>query len=451
MNVKIKADNIIQKLCVIFAGLLGFFSSVEPYLVNDKFGPLTDKISFAILAVISSCFIVYFGISGRLYRKADVWIFFSLFVYSFIVSWIYYGFSIYLFASRFYYVWMIIVFLFVSARTIKNPDDLFRSFSFVYVISICILGIIIFVNATLTLKDVIPEANRFLGCFRVGRLCGMGNANTMAFHCMTCLLLSVYGFIKGDTKAKIFYVSAIVLLWFLIGLNNSRTVNITIAFTLAAFAFAAIRKKLMKKVNNPVIRFSIAAGAGIVTALLVIVVLMLPTVIYRGGVTAAAKISGNGQILDNVRLIYLREVADIDTLEDRGMIWKRSIELIFKNPRRTLFGVSVRGGEEVNGAYAGRHDIPMPFAHNMFLEIFRKLGLIGLYIWVVLLFVWGKNAIIKYFDVNNNIGVIYLMAAAAGILLTGMTELGPFPFSVATGVPYLFFLCCGRAMREDDC
>ena len=440
---------LIPKLGIAFAGLIALFSALEPFLVRGNFGVLTDRIAFVAMGVIGAFFVVYYAIKGRMYRKADMWLFLALFVYALAVTWGLYGFSKSLFTVRFYYMWMLFVFCFIAARVAQDPEAVIRAFSFVYVAVICGLGLFILVHATLTLQQAIPDSDRMLGCFRVGRLCGLSNANTMSFHCLTCLMLAIYRCIKGGQGTRIFYGIAIGILWFLMGLNNCRTTVFAFAFTVAAFLFAMLRKHFTKKGAKAFKKYVLSIAAGVVAAVAVVVLFMLPTLIYRAGVTAAAKLTHDRQMLDNVALVYERNVADTDTLEDRSMLWNRSLELICKNPRRALFGISVRSVEGLN-AYEGRHDIIMTFAHNMFLEVFRKLGLIGLLIWIALLIIWGKRAVSIMLDIDRDSGTVYLMCVAAGVLLTGATELGPFPFSVATAVPYLFFLCCGTAMRDDD-
>lgn len=441
-------QNNLQILSIVFAGIIGLFSAAEPFLLSDILSDNAEHFLYILIGSVSALFVLYYVFQGRLQKEADTWIFFSLFAYAFLVSWWYYGFSKELFSSRFYVIWLTFLFLFFAMRIIKNPDVFIKSFSVVYIVIICVLGVIILVRATMSLRNTFPGNDRLLGCFCAGRLCGLGNANKMSFHCLGCLMLSVYRLFKANPKQRIFYGGAIVLMWFLMGLNNCRTAVFAFALTIALFLFVLIRNRLTKKGTNEIAKFVIAISAAFATALIIILLFMAPLPIYRSVVTLTAKASNNQQILDSLSSVYSRSITNIDTLADRRLIWIRSLELIFKNPRRTLFGVSVISTEGISGVYEGRHDIPLTFAHNMFLEVFRKLGLIGLFIWITLLFIWGKKAV-RFFNVEQNTDDIYLMSAAAGVLLTGITESGPFPFAVAASVPYVFFLCCGRAMRND--
>ena len=441
---------IVQDISIVFAGAAGLFSALELFIMSDIFGEKTDRLSYVSMGIAAAVFIIYYVIRGRLYKRPDTWITFGLFAYAFPVTWAYYGLSFSLFTPRFYYVWCVILFLFFAVRVLPKPDGIIRAFSFTYVSVACVSGVYILVRATMTLREAFPGSDLVLGCFRLGRLCGMGNANTMAFFCLTGILLSIYGCIRGKRAARIFYGVAIAVLWFLMGLNNCRTTNAALAVTVALFVFALTLRHLAKKGTRKAVKFVVAASAAGVAGLTVILLLMTPTPIYRAGVTVAARTTNDQQMLDNVDRVYERNVTDVDTLNDRTLVWKRSLELIFKNPRRALFGISVRSPESVNGVYEGRHDIIMPFAHTMLLEIFRRLGLIGLIVWISLLCIWGKNAVSKFFDAKQDAGVVYLMAAAAGALLTGITEMGPFVFSAAIAIPYLFFFGCGIAMRDVD-
>ena len=441
---------IIEKISIIFAGMAGVFSALETLFTNGNILKSVDRITYVFFGLVSAALILYYIISGKKKKKADTWIVFLFFLYVFITTWAFYGFSKSLFAIRFYYVWLTLFFGYFAVRQVERPYDLIRAFSFTNVSVICVYGVSIAAHATMTLKDAVPEADRLLGCFREGRLCGMTNANTMAFHCMTAMMFSIFGIIKGSRIEKIFYGVAGVVLWFLLGLNNSRTANYALALTVAAFAFAALRKYFVKKGSKKLAGFIKSAAAGVAAALCVVLLLMVPTPLYRAGVTAAAKITGDQQTLDNVALVYEREITDVDTLNDRQLIWKRSVELIFKNPRRMLFGISMRSSERLYGAYEGRHDIVMPFAHTMLLEVFRRFGLIGLIAWIVMLCIWGGRAVRKFFDTSQDIGVLYLMSTAAGVLLTSITEMGPFAFTTAMAAPYIFFLSCGMAMRNDE-
>ena len=117
------------------------------------------------------------------------------------------------------------------------------------------------------------------------------------------------------------------------------------------------------------------------------------------------------------------------------------------NPRRTFFGVSILSTEAVNGAYEGRHDIPMNMAHNTFLELWRRCGLIGMTIMIAFLVRCLKKACRIYFDTEQSRTALYMVSVTAGLLLAGMTELGPIPYFYVNAVPLMFFMACGYCMK----
>lgn len=414
-------------------------------------GESGDKLVRVATGLVSAGFCTFFFFRGRLFKKWDVRILLLFFLYVFGVCLFYYGFSYHLFTIASYFLWMNLGFLFLAFRTVKDPDRVLKYFTITYVAILVLLECVILVHATLSLKEAIPGSDRLWGCFRVGRLCGMTNANTLSFHAMTAAALAMIQWLKGNARAKLIYGIALFLQWFIMGMTNCRTTILSLSVCFMLFLFAAIYRRNFQKPKRGGIR---ACVGMIVVPILVPAILLLsfllPTTICRGGISLVANATRDQQLKKSMGLVYERNVTDVDTLADRKLIWERSLELIFMNPRRTLLGTSLRSPENVNGAYEGRHDIPMLFAHNSFLEIFRKLGFTGLCFWIILLCLWGRKAISVYLDAKRDLGVMFLMASGAGCILTGMTEMGPFPFYVVTAVPLLFFICCGYCMRGDE-
>lgn len=436
----------------IHACVIALFYAMEPLVAKGLIGDAGDKLTRIMTGLISGCLCMICILRRRLLKRWDVRILLAFFLYAFLVTYFYYGFSFKLISTTFYFLWMNLLFLFFAFRVVERPDDLLRPFSFTYVTTILLLECIIFIHATMSLNEVVPGSDRLWGCFRVGRLCGLTNANTMSFHAMTAAMLALIQWIRNGKKSKLFYGIVIAFQWFLMGMTNCRTSIMALTFSVVIFSFALLRRHFLRKGKGNAWGIRMSLFISLTVAILLFGSFLLPTLVYRGGITAFAKVSGNQQLMDNVDLVYERSITDTDTLEDRKLIWKRSKELIFKNPRRTMFGISVRSTEDVNGAYEGRHDIPMKFAHNGFLEIFRRFGLLGLCAWLILTYLWGSRAIEVCQDAKSESHVVFLMTAGAGVLLTGMTELGPFPFYLVTAVPLPFFVCCGWCMRggEDE-
>lgn len=438
-----------QKIIMVHVCVLALLYAVEVLLTKGLLSVSMERIMRVLVGGISGCMILRAVRKGHLLKKNDFWICISFFLYIFGVTVLYYGFSYHLFISGFYFHWINVLFLFFAVRTEEKPDEVLRPFSLTYVLVILLQEIVILVHATNTLTEEIAGSDRIWGCFRVGRLCGMSNANTMSFHCMTVSLFSILGWMKGKGKARLFYGMIFFFQWFLMGMTNCRTTIYSLTFAIALFSMAMVRKRLTEKGKKTAWVWSAGILSFIVTFFLMAGSFMLPTLIYRGGVTCVAKMTQNQRLLDNATLVYERNVTDTDTLLDRKQVWNRSLELIFKNPRRALLGISIRSKENVNGSYEGRHDILISFAHNSILEILRRLGLVGLCFWLTLLCLWGKRALTIYFDAKKENWMVFLAAGGAGVLLTGMTEMGPFFFNVVTGLPLFLFICCGYCMRDE--
>ena len=437
------------KIITVHVCVIALIYAVEVLLTKDLLSDSMEKIMHVLVGGISGCVILRAVWKGHLLRKNDFWICISFFLYIFGVTVLYNGFSYHLLYSKFYFHWINVLCLFFAVRAEEKPDDVLRPFSLTYVLAILLQEIVILIHATCTLTEEIPGSDRMWGCFRVGRLCGMSNANTMSFHCMTVSLFSIVGWMKGKRKARIFYGMVLFFQWFLMGMANCRTTIYSLTFAIALFAMALVRKGLTEKGKKAALVWSAGILSFIVTFFLMAGSFMLPTLLYRGGVTCVAKMTQNQRVLDNLSLVYERNVTDVDTLLDRKQVWNRSLELIFKNPRRALLGISVHSTEKVNDAYEGRYDIPATFAHNSLLEIIRRLGLIGLCFWLTLLCLWGKRALSIYFDVKKEKWLVFLAAGGAGALLTGVTEMGPFFFKVVIAIPLFLFICCGYCMRDE--
>ena len=449
MRVNVKhIAKIKQHLIIIYASFLAFFFAIEAFLAKDALGEGVFFYARALLGGISAIFIFFMVLHHKLLKKWDLWVLFSFFVYVFLVTYFYYGFSFRLLACSYYYTWLNLIFLSLTFRTAKEPDAVLRPVSFVFVFTVSLIECFVLVHATLSLKTAILGSDRVLGCFKVGRLCGLGNANTISFYAITAALFATLQCLKAGKKARVFWGVALILQWFVMGLSNCRTTIIAFTFTCALYVLTRIRKRGMeKKGRDDLKNWIVAILASGFVGILLMGSFLLPTPLYKGGVMLAAKATGDQQVIDNLSLVYERGVTDVETLTDRQMVWKRSLELCLKNPRRTLFGISIKSSEPVHGAYEGRHDIPLGFAHNGFLEMFRVVGFAGCCFWIVLLCVWGWNAIKICFDVRTDKGNAFMMAVGAGTLLTGMTEYGPFSYGIAIAVPLAFVISCGYCMR----
>lgn len=360
-------------------------------------------------------------------------------MYALLSSAYYFGFSLSLFETRFYPIWLTLIFLYLAVRTVEKPEKLLRIFAFIFVSVTCALGIFILIHATATLSREPKALDRMLGCFRVGRLCGIGLSNHLGFQCMVAAMLSLYGWIKGTKKWRIFYAIAMILLWVLIGMTNSRTVILSFSGAITIWIFMVIRNKY-----SWVLALT-AALVGMVLALS----FFLPSILYRNGTELYAKVVGNQEMIAQAQGVGGRDITDVETVTDRKLAWKSVLESGFRNPTRFLLGISVSAREGVNDVYEGRHDLALAHAHNGFLEFFRKLGFAGLVFLVALFWFWGRNVVRILFDKKEDAGRRFLMSCVIGTLVMALVEPGPFQFLGMFAIPIMFFIGCGYGMRGE--
>jgi O-antigen ligase len=332
---------------------------------------------------------------------------------------------------------MIFLALFYSVAASSEQLKLLRTAGFFLSFSLLCMCIFVLVNATIVLTSGRGPLSEITGCFKVGRLCALGNANEMGFAACALIMVSVFGFINSKIRLKAYYIFTGILGWFCLGLTGFRTGALGVSLTIGIMMIIyGIRFFCLRKKNHLILRI---VGVVLVTGGLMFLMIrsfLLPSVIYKGIVSIfsgdAAMFISNRKILD-----------DDGTFSGRTYIWLTTIKSLFKNPRRFFLGISISSMEQIAGVYAGHHESIISHAHNTFLELFRIHGFLGLAIWMFLLIRFGINGIKKLFDPETEAGVCYLICIAAGILFIGIAEPVPFLFTASWPLTMLFFLVCG--------
>ena len=444
-------DGKLQRIIILQCCLVACVYALEGLWADGAMTGMIEKGIRFLTGGSSGCFLLYLTIKGRSFRKKDCILLYSLLTFAFFSSWSICGFSFQLFFSAFYFTWLSLIWVYLAMKTIKNPDALMRWVSLVFVMASAIATGSVVVRATVSLKAVIPGNDRIFGCFKVGRLCGFGNANIFSMHCMTAFLFSLLGLIKWKGKIRILFGAALIWNWFCLGLANTRTCILATAFTIGVWCFGCMHARLAKeKVQGRAGKELSAILLAALVAIMLLPTFLAPAFLYKGAVKMIAGAVKERQMVVSLERVYSRDAGDLETLTDRTKIWRKSLETSISNERRFWIGTSVKSNEQVNGVYEGRHDIVASFSHNMFLEVLRRLGVIGLGLWILLIVTWGEKAIKTLLDPQEDSGSLFLMAMGAGTLLTGITECGPFPIHLMIAIPLPFFLCCGYCMREKN-
>ena len=441
----------LQEIIILQCCLVALAYALEGLWADGALNGTAERGIRFLIGGSSGCFLLYLTIKGRWFGKKDCILLYSFLAFAFFSSWIIYGFSIQLFFCTFYFTWLSLFMVYLAVKMVKNPDALMRWVSLVFVMASAIATGSVVVRATVSLKAVIPGNERIWGCFKVGRLCGFGNANVFSMHCMTAFLFSLLGWLKWKGKIRILFGAALIWNWFCLGLANTRTSILAATFSIGVWCFGKMHARLAKeKVQGRLGKEVLAILLATLVSIMLLPTFWAPAFLYKGAVKMIAGITKDRQMVVSLERVYSRDAGDLETLTDRVKIWRKSLETSTSNGRRFWIGISVKSKEQVNGVYDGRHDITTFFSHNMFLEVFRRLGILGLGLWILLIFTWAVKAIKTLFDPNEDSGSIFLMAAGAGTLLTGITEYGPFPIHSMLAIPLLFFLCCGYCMREKN-
>lgn len=288
------------------------------------------------------------------------------------------------------------------------------------------------------------------GCFRMGRLCGFGNANILGFACVALILLSAFCFLDfRKTAGKCLFVLPFALGCFCLGMTNCRTgiVGISAAFGASAFAF------FMKKAGK--LRLAVRIPLGVLTMTLITFTVSqlfyLPTAIFQGVMRLYGQKTENAFLLRNLNDLVTRRISENDgTVADRVITWKTVIKYSLANGRRALFGNSPITAEHVFGITPGRHDALVPHAHNTFLEVLRRSGFPGLVFLTAETAIWCVTGARRFFDGKERFSVRFLMSSAAVILLMGIVEQVPFAFASTHFLDFPFFIICGYCMNRAE-
>ena len=415
------SPSVVQILSIIFITIVAALFS---------FQGMWNKPAVHIFHIIGamSAFVALFSILyKRLYLQIDIKLLFVFFTYLWLSSVFVYGLSIAFFHSPTFCIWLIIFAVYCIVQIVPNSEKFLNWYSFVSALSLGIMCFGVLYHAGQSLFMEIPIQDTVRGCFRLGRLCGITNANNLAFACYALIIMSVFGFIRSSKLIKVFYLLTASTGWLCLGLTNSRTTIIGLAFTCALFSFIMIRKHF-SSIHSKLKSVLIAVFISLLVMFGVLASFNFTLPIYRSSMMFLNHRTDNPNLNNNLLSLSYRGLLDDNgTLTDRTLIWTSCIKSSFKNVRRALLGTTQLGIDRIGGIYAGRHDITVAHAHNAYLEILRRYGLIGLSIWLALLIIWCRNGIKQLFCNGEKSSILFLLCSVAGILLISTTE--PYPLA----------------------
>jgi O-antigen ligase len=171
------------------------------------------------------------------------------------------------------------------------------------------------------------------------------------------------------------------------------------------------------------IKFIIATLMGMLAFLIVIRSFPLPVYIYKKSMMIISGIMGCEWSKERIAGIMIRHITDDNgTMSDRTLIWAASIRQCTRTLRRFLIGISPLGRDGIIGVYDGRHDIRIVHAHNIYLEILRRTGILGFIPLMSLVICWSINMVRTFLTQKERMYVKWLYVSVFGILIIGMAE-----------------------------
>ncbi len=427
-----------NNLMLWFAAAAGFLYCFER-LWGNAGRPICAAIGLVSLACLLCCVC-----SGSVLRRSDTWLIAAFLAMTCLSAFASYGITLRYFTSSFFCVWLFLIGLYFLMRTTTQPEALLHRFTVLTVAGSAIVNLYVLICATASLFTQIPGGDVLNGCFFEGRLCGISNANVLAFSAAALLLLSIFGCLSSRVRWP--YVLAAVLGWFVMGLTNCRTTIIGSSAAIGLFVLCVAWRR-----KQSVGGFFAALCTGIAVGLLASLSFYLPLYLYRGVLHMVADITNNQSLEKNLATISMRLLTeDNGTLTSRTLIWEKVFRDIFSSPRRALLGLSSISDQKILDIVPSKPEFQASHAHNTYLEVLRRFGIPGFLLCMGLVVAWSVHGVKKLFNPKQKLSAVFLMAAAAGILLMGMTEQVPFPYSKACSLAPVFFLICGYSMRTDE-
>ncbi len=398
-------------------------------------------------ALIAACLLFF---SEKLWRYRDVQLLAAITIWSWISAAISFGPSLYFFLSIHFTHWMFLLSMYFIIRSSTNPNPLLDRYASTRSAGLSGACLIVLIHAVLSIRTSDLGHDRILGCFQLGRLCGMSNANSLGRYCTALILISAFALLRTSGKLRIPFAVSQLIGWFCLGLANSRSAIICIAFFAALMTLFTVHDKILNRNASLSLKaVLIIAASAVLVFVLVISLFYIPTPLFRNVISSFAGVTGNTELFSNVSVPTVRNMTtDLATMEDRILIWERCLQDVFSTPRRTWLGVSDQNIDKITGVYPGHHEILTVNAHNMFLELLMRQGLIGLSIWLVLIVLWCTAGIRILFDPEEPLHIRCLAAAAAAILINGLAEAVPFSSTTGSGLSTPFFVICAYCMNN---
>lgn len=332
----------------------------------------------------------------------------------------------------------------------------------------------VLVTATGGLFGLNAQSSMLKGMFKIGRLHGLSNANTLGEVETVSILATIWliimtkEYVASKKMSKAAGIALIALYavffaqsFFILCLSGSRGSIIATAGGVAVMIFAVSKDKLLtsdkcsKEAHKP-IGFLIKGivlpvGIAVVAAVIFISCSFVPKKLYdMYAFGRAEKMYG----ADSDEYMAIKETLvpygagyEVSTLTDRTLIWNAVINMMDEEPIRWLTGVTSAeiSNTYIQDVYEGRPDKVAYYSHNGYLEVLFAYGIPGALMLLIILIEWLVAGVRTTFG-NSLMGEKLAMAFAVSALAHGMVECTPFPRVSLFMVSFFFFVAAGTAM-----
>ena len=414
---------------------------------------LWDDYTWILYAITGILGLLFCGICilyGRILFKPDTVLLLLITVFTWLSSVLSFGLSSSFFFSKFFCGWCFLLCAYFAVRISPEPEKTLFHIAEALVLGLSVSSISVLFRATASLLTIVPGSDTIHGCFQLGRLCGLGNANVFSFSCAALFYASFFCFLSARKRFRLLFFVPGLIGWFCLGLTNCRTAIIGVSVSVGLFVFSCclFPPRRSGGAASNVWRWILAVSSFFLITAVMVYSFYLPMYLYRGVLLTDERILQNPAFAAHVQSLVSRPMTDGETVVDRVQTWKKCLEEVFKTSRRTWFGISVISQDGIAGIYPAHHEIVIPHAHSTYLEILRRNGLIGFLLWLSAICYWAVHGIVILFRSTARASVCCLITTAAGILLMGFAE--PILFYPQSGcaLSLLFLLACAYCI---DC
>ena len=265
--------------------------------------------------------------------------------------------------------------------------------------------------------------NRLFGVF--------ANPNVGSFVSWFSIVLSIYFLLfinKKGVLLKIFMVTNILLQYIVLGLGNSRSVDIMLVILAFGISYIFFRKKIKNRYINIVLVIFISLSCYSAKYLANTVSFKFYGIFKEPVVEEIVidqTISDKPVNKDNSNSSNIeRDYKDQDISNGRLSIWKNGLKIVLENPKNFLFGVGNENIKENSIRISGVENDIFSNMHNIYLQIFVGSGIVALICFLLYFISLFKKhlTVIRIGSSKNMDKLTYLGTVVVAFLISGLFD-----------------------------